>query len=245
MDDDAIERHRTLVKMAANRHWSRIKGRTWLGVDDLEQAGLIALVGGLARFDPEAGNENSYLWKTVYLGIQKEISTHSGAFYISSLFLRCVNKIRQDEQRDATEWAKRLDVSVEYAREVIAYIGTVCQSLDAPHDVHGKDKFTLHELIANPPDESEAEEEAWEKLFERLCKTEFEKTVLKLTYEGQTQSEIAEVTSMSEHSVYRAFRRIRERHLGGKANDQQTQIPRTKKKSGPRPGDIRQRLTGG
>lgn len=240
--EDRIAQHRTLVKKAANRHWRRIKGKTWLEFDDLLQAGFIALVGGLSRYDPAAGNELAFLWKTVYLGIQKEISNLNHTLYVSQQFSRYAGKIgREEGPQDATEWASRLGITEKHARALIAYIRTVCQSLDVSYDENGEG-FTLHEIIGTP-DYSEAEADAWDTIFEWLCKTEFEMAVLKLTYAGYAQREIAAFTNRPEYSVYKAFRRIKERYKGGKADEGQEQTPRTKKKGGPRARNPRQRLT--
>lgn len=210
--EDIRAEHVTMVKKAANIHWSRIKGKTWIDFDDLMQAGYMGLIRGLRYVDPKKGSGKSYLWTTIYLRIQREISKTSHTLYVGESFKRCVYKIMASPgEGDAEYWANKLDVSLEHVRQVIAYVNTGSVfSLEYEYDEDG-DGFTLHDVIGNPVD---AEEAAWEKI-DALCSTDFERQVVRLLAQGYVQREIGIMTGRPEQSVYRAFRHVRERYAGG------------------------------
>lgn len=231
--ENAIERHRAMVQRAANIHWNRIKNRcTTLDLDDLIQVGLIALVLALKRVNPDAGSERSFLWKTVYLCIQREITAHHHTLYVSHRFKRYASQIWESgELDDAGKWAQKLNITPQHAQEMLCFLTTQWHSFDKNYDVGGDQPFSLHEIIGKPDDTDE--DDAWEKIFERLCKTDFERSVLKLMYEGYVQREIGEITGRPEYSVYKAYRRIKERYSGGITNGT-TKTPRTQKAGGPR-----------
>lgn len=231
--ENAIARHTPMVYTAARTHWSRIRDKSVavISLDDLVQVGLIALVDGLSRYDPTIGaSEHTFLWKTVYLRMQREISTHNHMFKTTEEFKRLASKIHASGELDAELWAKRFGITRRYAQDMIDYLSTRWTSLDIPLD-DDEDSPTLYEIIATPTDDEEA---AWERIDE-LCKTEFERTIVRLIAAGYVQREISEMTGRPEYSVWKSFRAVRRRYKGGQASEEKAVVT-SKKRKKDRPG---------
>lgn len=223
-----IAEYRTMVTKAAAIHWSRIRGKSYLDLDDLKQAGMMGLIDALRLYDPAKGNKPAYLWKTIYLRIQKEITYLNHTFYTSRYFKDHVTQVsRAGGEGDAEYWAKQLGVPLNSAREVLMHINTEFQSMDYSYDNEGEG-FTLHDLIGKP---DVPEDDGWENI-DLLCATDFERKVLRLLAAGYVQREISEMTGRPEYSVYKAFRKVRERYAGVKTHGTQTITQAKKEKRG-------------
>lgn len=225
--ENAIARHTPMVYKAARLHWSRIRGSRSMifDLDDLVQVGLMALNDGLSRYDPSNGaSEHTFLWKTVYLRMQREISTHNHMFKTTEAFKRLASKIHASGELDAELWAKKLGITRRYAQDMIDYLSTRWTSLDIPLD-DDDENFTLHELIGNPVNDDD--ESAWERI-DVYCKTDFERTIVRLIADGYVQREISEITGRPEYSVWKSFRAVRKRYKGGHTLEGKSKAPKKK-----------------
>lgn len=217
---EAIERHKKLVERAAKHYWQRIKGRSWLGYEDLLQAGYIGLVEGLRRYDPATGfKEITYLWPTVYGMIQKEITSHNHTLKVGQRFKNYASKIHNalgnpDMPQDDQAWSEHLGVSVDEIKIMQQYLATGYMSMEYAYDEDGE-TFSLHDVIAAPDDKFE-DVDLMDRI-DRACLSDFDRRIVRLRELGYTLTEITGMVptsgkrSKNMKAISESLRRVRRR----------------------------------
>lgn len=202
--EDQIAQFRPMVEKAAHVHWNRIRGRTWLSLDDLIQAGYIGLVTGLRRYDPslsydEKGIE-AFLWLTIYHTIQKEISRNNHTLYVGLKFKRQASFMRKGGEKTVSEWAKELGVRESTVKEMQDYLDAIYQSMDYAYNDETGDGITLHQLL--PSAECQIAEfheamEAWEWI-DSACRSDLDLAIVRLKAMGYNNAEIVRMIGSHE-----------------------------------------------
>lgn len=229
--DEIIVRHRSLVKMAAGRHWSRLKGKTWLSLDDLMQAGYIGLIEGLRRYDESKGfAEVTFLWPTVNYSILKEISKNNHSLKVGQRFKSYASKIHASESKDVSELAKMLQISVSEVKVMQQYLVAQVQSFDYTYDPEGE--FMLYEVVGGA-DPTFEENEARAKIA-KYCNSQLDHEIVRLREWGYTLSEIAQMVEhvpnlrwnrgKNQKQISEALRRIRRRMRKGEEHERQATL---------------------
>lgn len=202
--EEQLAQFRPMVEKAALVHWSRIRGRTWLSLDDLFQAGYIGLFEGLRRYDPslsynEKGIE-AFLWLTVYSAIQKEITNHNHTLYVGVKFKRHASQIRRGGEKTVSEWAKELGVQEKTVQEMQDYLDVIYQSMDYVYNAENGDGITLHQLIPSNDchiDDFHEATDTWERI-DRACRSDLDRAIVRLKSMGYTHAEIVQMVGTNE-----------------------------------------------
>lgn len=212
--ESALLRHRPLVEKAARLQWARVKGRTWLGYEDLLQAGYVGLIEALRRFDPQMGG-NGFLYLSIYGAIQHEVTENTHTLRVGNRFKQHASKIHASDDQDETVWAAKLGVTVSTVRRMKEYLATEFHSMDYPYDQEDGEPFTLHE-ITGEEDAGYTASEIREKI-ESACINDFDRAIVHLRSQGYTNPEIASTLagkftrSQEVKQVSETLRRIRKR----------------------------------
>lgn len=221
--EEVIARHRSLVEVAAKKHWYRVKNKTWLSLDDLLQAGYIGLMEGCERFDPSFGvKEATFLWPTVDWAIRKEITKNGHTLKVGQKFKQKAIKVRNADTQDVAVLAQRLEVTEAEIKTMQAYLSTEYSSLEYDYGDEG-DNFTLHEIIG-VEDRYYEESDAREKI-EQYCVSELDRRIIRLREHGYSLQEIAQMVEnvpnhkwnrpKNEKQISETLRRLRRRMQKG------------------------------
>lgn len=222
-DHEEYSQHTHMVRQAACIHWARIKGKTWLTLDDLEQAGHIGLIEGLHRYDEDksSGHPNAklaYLWSTIYGNVQKEITQHNHTLRVGHKFKRKASKINRDPDKSDEDWAKELGIRVSEVRIMRKYLSAVYCSFDYEDE---NTIYTMAETVAGPDQTYDYDlADTWERL-ERACRSDLDRVLIRLRAMGYAPSEIVEMVQHERLSscnaphkkISESIRRIRKRML--------------------------------
>lgn len=227
--DEAIERHRHIVERAARRHWSRVKNRTFLEYNDLLQAGYIGLIQGIERFDPGMGYaEYTFIWPTVYLSIQKEITENGHTLKVGREFKSLASKINASLIQDVQTLAATFGITEKEVRTVQRYLAIGYVSMDHAVDENGE-IFSLHEKIGTVDKYNHEDDfDAW-AVIDKYCISELDRAIVRLRGRGYTNMEIAQMVenvpnSRGKHStevkqINETFRRLRKRIRRGEQDE--------------------------
>ncbi len=218
--NEIVEKYLYMVDILVKKYLN--KGAEY---DDLYQVGALALVMAVDRFEPDKGFEfTSFATPTILGEIKKYFRDKMWAVRVPRRMKELSQKISRERERFAAEHGREPSVdelaaaSGETREDVLGAIESArayeANSLDSTYDDIGEDGGNaILDRYAATEEHGYARVENYEiimSVFDSLSDTD--KRIFELRFrEGKSQSEVAEILGVSQMTISRAERAMKEK----------------------------------
>lgn len=207
---ERLKKHEGLIRKLAWRIWMKIRGNSLYEFDDLLQVARMSAWEALQRFDPALGfRESTFIGTTVAGRLMIEMRDNNHVIKSGSRDVKLLaNRIGKLATEDVDELVASTGAKKKQVLRAIQYMranGAVA-CLDAPL-LDSED--SLHDIVGFADTAFEEAELVDEVI--GVCKTDWERQIIRLRLRGLTQGEVAKVLSTGQNSISRALMRIKGR----------------------------------